>query len=746
MMGLFGAEAIASGIVPRDYQVEDVNKSFDLWDSGTIGTLTRAFTGAGKTIMTCLKFKRWLERGPNYRCMVLSYEQELVRQFAQEVEDVLGSDFTLEIEMASQEIKPGFIPQIVIASRQSLMTHELATEEQREELRKFGLNEIGLLTKAAARRVIAALQAEGDLQKIADGIAEHNSDYRCDHKMKRVSRLYKFDWRDNWLLACDEAHKFSMGMKSVGHIVEWFEQNPQSRRSGVTATPKRRDNVNIGYKLFPGISLDYPFTRAVKAGYAVPYLQRFVQVESLDFRRLKDECGTDQSKWDREVACAIEGQLAKLCEPMLDMVGDRKTLVFSPSVAMAQNVADYINARSEVECPSCASKRWYPTLLVGDGAKCKECGDFLKKENVTKLGIQAHCLHGEIPEQSRRFVYRDHKGDKFQFLSVCGLCREGYNDPDIACVTIFRPVSKAASSLAEQMKGRGSRPLRNCINGLDTPEERLAAIAKSEKANCLIIDLVGVTGLADCASTVQIYADGLPDEIVARAEQIALTGGVDDPEAAIEQAKREDAEEKERLRLAREAERQKRIEEAERRAKLDADVKYSTHEVGTANYEQRDPSMATEGQIKFLHMLGMDFTGWEPTKRQAGRMIGQLKEEGLSREEVAHTNRIPGECWKKSGPTPNQLRALCRSGVDARDMTPIEVKNAFDLVKQGKPVPQPFREVAKALLSDIGKAETNDALDVLVNAVKASRQAGYLNNEEYVEICAKGREKRKNIF
>ncbi len=357
-----------------------------------------------------------------------------------------------------------------------------------------------------------------------------------------------------------------MKCKGTGHLVEWFERNPESRRSGITATPKRRDKVSIGTKLFPGIAIDFPFTRAVKEGYAVPYSQKFIQVESIDFKRLKEACKS-QLKWDEALNEVLntEETLAKLCEPMLDLVGDRKTLIFSPSVAMAQNVADYINARSECECPSCGGKRWYPNLLLGDGAKCRECGDFISTANVIKGGVQSHSICGATPRMNRKDVYADHKKGTFQFLSICGLCREGYNDPDISCVTIFRPVSKDASSLAEQMKGRGSRPKRGCISGIDNAADRLKAIAESGKADCLVIDLVGVTGLADCASTIQIYAEGLADSIVARAEEIALLGGVDDPEAAIAQAQREEAEEKERLRLQREAEAQRRREQAEMR-------------------------------------------------------------------------------------------------------------------------------------------------------------------------------------
>ena len=138
-MSLFRENSLAK-ITPRDYQVVDVAESFRLWDSGTVGTLTRAFTGSGKTLMSCLKFRRWLDRGDDYRCMVLSYEQQLVWQFAQEVEDYLG--ITPGIEMGSSEIEPNNIPQVVVACRQSLLPHRLATPEQRETIARYGFADI----------------------------------------------------------------------------------------------------------------------------------------------------------------------------------------------------------------------------------------------------------------------------------------------------------------------------------------------------------------------------------------------------------------------------------------------------------------------------------------------------------------------------------------------------------------------------------------------------------------------------
>lgn len=725
------------GIIPRDYQVEDVANSFRLWDSGEVGVLTRAATGMGKTIMSCLKFRRWLDSGDDYRCMVLSYERELVQQFAEEVREVLG-DVSIGIEMGDMSVDANRIPQIVVASRQTLMTHELATLEQRDVLKELGLSDVRLLTKSDATRAIRDLRNGVDLQAVADAVDEFNASYRCNHELGRVSRLYKFDNKLNWLLVMDEAHKYSMQLKTVGHIIEWFEKNPNHRRSGITATPKRRDKVSIGTKLFPGISIDYPLTRAVEQGYAVPYVQKFVQVESIDFKAIKEIAGKSQEKWDNEVNRRIEADLAKLCDPLLDMVGDRSTLIFSPTVDLAAKVCDYINARNECEC-SCGARTWHPKLRIGDGAKCPQCGEWLESKHITKEGTQAYSLHGAVPHRERQQVYSGHKAGTFQFLSVCGLCREGYNDRNISCVAVFRPVSKDASSLAEQMKGRGARPAKGTIDGLDTKEERLAAIAASEKPDCLIVDLVGITGLADCASTIQIYADGLDDDIVARAEEIALEGGVEDPFEAIQQAQREDAEAKEKKRLAALAAEEARRKRAEERARLDAKANYTAHDVGTAT---RDKSQASDKMLKFLNFLGMEFSGnWEPSRSQASRMIGLLQK-GETPEQTAYLTGLGEDDWSRARPSVNQLRKLRSLGHIAQSgMTPKEASDIIDALVKGRPAPKP----ASTYLQQIQSAPTHDALTAIAKSMKQAVANGTMPQGMFEKLVEVGKTRRSEL-
>ncbi len=720
-------------LYPRNYQRKDDDESFRLWDTGEKGVLTRAFTGSGKTAMACLKARRWLARGPDYRVMIVSYERDLVWQFAQEVDDFLG--ITPGIEMAENHVAE--IPQVVVACRQSLLPAQPATQHQLEGLARLNLEEAAPLSAKVLGRLMRALARGADVCEARDEIARLLED--VPEARGSWSRLHKFDWRLNWLVFFDEAHRHAYSLKSVGHMVDWFDQNPHSRRGGLTATPKRGDGISIGHRMFPGIALDFPLfhlTRpcGVKEGWAVPYLQRYIEVEGVDFRRLKQVAG-DYDEADLERMLGDEATLAKLIEPLLDMVGDRRTLVFCPGVQMAADVAAYINARCEAECPACQSRKWYPAKLLGDGAQCK-CGTLIDAAHVTKGGEQAKSIHGGTTEHDRKSVYVGHQGGKFQFLSVCGLCREGYNDPDISCVAVFRPVSKKASSLAEQMKGRGCRPCRAIVpvlNELLTAEERVEAIAQSNKPNCLVVDLVGITGLADCASTVQIYAEGLDDEVSDRAAELLAEKGAGEDEAdvedAIRQAQREIDEERARVKAAQEEVQRRRLEEAQMRAKAAAEVTYTAHEMGVGGGKANH---ASEGQMRFITLLGIKLRSPVST-RKARRMIDMLKER-VPPSEVAYQNGIPAEQWEAVGPTDNQIWRLGRLGV-----SPDAARSGYEASQIIGAALNPS-EFEQKKMQEIHASATGGQLSAVAHDLALAKRV--LSAEAYGRLVAAGKAKR----
>jgi superfamily II DNA or RNA helicase len=687
------------------------------------------YTVTHNTICACMAIDEWLARGPNYHAMVISYEMHLVWQFAQEIEDVLG--VTPGIEMGKEKIDRRRIPRVVVASRQSLMKHKLATDEQKAELSEHGLNDVGLLTASLAKRMLKELPEHLDLAR--DTIQEHNAHWRCNHDVGEVSRLFKFPHNYNWLLVWDEAHKHAHHLKTVGHIHDWFHQNEASWNKGLTATPKRSDSVSIGDKMFPGISIDFALTKAVAEGYAVPYVQKYICCDNVDFKQVKQVAG-DFDEGDLERVLFAEGELAKLCEPMLDMVGDRRTLIFSPTVQTAKDVCNYVNARRELTCPKCQGVRWIAHMLIGDGAACK-CGHIFSESDITKHGHQAGVVYGEMPPNSRKEIYRQHQSGAIQFLSVCSLCKEGYNDPDIGAVAVFRPVTKKASSLAEQMKGRGSRPARGLIEGMDSAEERLQAIADSEFPNCLVIDLVGITGLADCASTASIYADGREDEVVERAEELQVDG-VEDVQEALETAEQQIADERAEAARIRQEEEERQREEAEKRAKAEAEVSYTTHEIGHGS----DPNMMTEAQYKGLRWRGIELQGVPPSKRQASRMISQL-EDGMPAEEVVYHNGIKEGQWEPSRPSVKQQRLMMRYNLNAQAMTPKQASLTIDAIKAGEGADT----YATGVYDKIKAADSMEKLNGAGRAVKAGRSRGLIDDLDYQALVNLGKETRERL-
>ena len=585
-MMLFDPPAELCRITPRDYQERAIESTIASWIAGDAGALVRLPTGCGKTIVGSLIADHWLQRDDNNRVIVIAHERQLIWQFAQEIEDVLG--LKPDIEMASHRASGEEL--ITVASRATLRIEHPGDPC----VECGGTGQVGDDEEPAKCK---PCKGKG---RVAPPPAE------IIHDERSQSRLFKFRPEFNWLVILDEAHRYSFGLVSCAQIMLWFEKCGGGHRVALTATPERMDGASLE-KIAPCVASDYRLYAAdepcaVEDGWAVPYEQHYVVVEGVDFKNLEEVAG-DFRDDELDEVLGTQEQLAKLIEPTLELVEDRLTLIFSPSVRMARNVAEYINA---------------------------------------KLGWDAAAsLDGGVPEISRRETYKRFEDGDFQFLSVCGLCREGYNNPSIGAVAVFRPTK--SRPLAEQMKGRGCRPLRGLLNSDDDRETRLRKIAESSKPNCLIVDLVGVTGIADCASTVELYTEGEEDEVTQLATA-AVVAGEKDVRKAIQEAREQIAEKREQARIAREQRELAARAEAERRAKIQAETKYTAHQVGRGeggvgtNVDSKGRELATRKQLNYLRWKKIEHDPETCTKAQASRMIGQDKK-GLSPEKIAATNR-----------------------------------------------------------------------------------------------------------
>ena len=259
-------------------------------------------------------------------------------------------------------------------------------------------------------------------------------------------RFRKFDPRDFSLLIIDEAHHAVA--KTYMRVIDYFRMNKDLKVIGVSATPDRSDKLALG-QVFEKVAYKYELADSIKDGWLVPIRQRIVRVESLDFNSVNKVAGDLNQRQLAEVM-EYEKNLHGIATPTLELTGDRKTIVFASSVAHAERLAEILN-------------RHKPT--------------------------SARMVCGNTPKDIRAGIVSDFASDKFQYLVNVGIATEGFDDPSVSVVVMARP--SCSRSLVAQMIGRGTRPLPGLVDGLDSAEERCAAIASSEKPSCEVIDFVG---------------------------------------------------------------------------------------------------------------------------------------------------------------------------------------------------------------------------------------------------------------
>jgi superfamily II DNA or RNA helicase len=247
---------------------------------------------------------------------------------------------------------------------------------------------------------------------------------------KRLERYPRDFFRK---IVVDEAHHAAA--KSYGNVLEHF---PEALVLGVTATPDRGDGRALG-KLFESVAFTYEMRAAIRDKYLAKLTARRVLVKDLDLSSVRSHHG-DFDQADLSKLLATEKALHGVVSPMLEMAGDRRTLVFGVDVAHAHAIAEVINRHKPA------------SAIAVDGSASAD-------ERAAALSL--------------------FRQGTFQFLVNCALFTEGFDEPSITCIALARPTQSRA--LYTQMLGRGTRLLGNTL------EESIA----NGKADCLVLDFVG---------------------------------------------------------------------------------------------------------------------------------------------------------------------------------------------------------------------------------------------------------------
>lgn len=295
----------------------------------------------------------------------------------------------------------------------------------------------------------------------------------------KIPRMKNFNPMDFKLLVVDEAHHATS--QSYRRVIDHYLLNDECKVLGVTATPDRADEAALG-KVFDICAFEYGLVDAINDGWLVEIEQQYIEVEGLDFSKIRTTAG-DLNQGELAQVMLYEEILHRSIVPTLEIAGDRKTLLFAASVAHAERMSEIIN----------------------------------------RYGKTAAIIHGTTPKDERRDILRRYHDGQIQMLCNCMIATEGFDVPSIEVVAICRPTKSRA--LYAQMIGRGTRPLTECVpflNDCHTPSARRSIIQTSSKPSMTVLDYAGNSGRHKLVSTADILGGNYDDEVIEAARATVL--------------------------------------------------------------------------------------------------------------------------------------------------------------------------------------------------------------------------------
>lgn len=329
---------------------------------------------------------------------------------------------------------------------------------------------------------------------------------------KNHERMTRFDPSHFGLVVVDEAHRVTAS--SYRRVLSHYKQNPDLKILCLTATPDRADEEALG-QMIDSVAFDYEIVDAINDGWLVPIEQQMVFVEGLDFSKVKTQ-GNDLSASDLAAVMEAEKNLQGVAASSIEIIGDRRTLVFTAGVKQAEMLCEIFNRHRE---------------------------------------DMAGWVCGTTPKDQRRDLLNRFADGRTQVVVNCNCLSEGFDNPGVEVVIQARPTK--SRSLYAQQAGRSTRPLAGCVDDLGSAEERRAAIAASAKPSCLIVDFVGNAGRHKLMTTADILGGKVSPEAMERAVAKAKAEGkpmrMADALEASENAIRAEAEERRKREAARKA-------------------------------------------------------------------------------------------------------------------------------------------------------------------------------------------------
>jgi superfamily II DNA or RNA helicase len=136
------------------------------------------------------------------------------------------------------------------------------------------------------------------------------------------------------------------------------------------------------------------------------------------------------------------------------------------------------------------------------------------RDDLKSRGIEASIVHSQMDEDEQAMHLKDYMSGRSNIIINVGILTLGWDAPHTVKLFLARPT--ASPCLLIQMFGRGTRCEKGCIDGLDTPEERRAAIAKSGKPYMEVYDITDASRTVSIASAFDILYPKEDDRLMKR--------------------------------------------------------------------------------------------------------------------------------------------------------------------------------------------------------------------------------------
>jgi superfamily II DNA or RNA helicase len=391
----------------RPYQEQDRKAVSDAFLQRGISRALGVWpTAGGKTVMFSElhlepEMQRWLNQFPTGRqkILVIAHRDELIEQAVKKLE-ASNPNLIIEVEKAGRKASP--LADVIVASIQTL-TGARGKRMKRLDPDRFRIVVVDEAHHAASPSYLTVLQYFGFLPP-----PHFMEESRPARDRGRDALL---EWQRDKLSVWDGLHK------------------PERLLLGVTATPKRGDNIGL-----EAVFQEIVFNRTIRELMELGFLSRLRAFRVLTSTSL-DEVATRAGDFAQEaLGSTVNNDVrnTKAVKAYLEYAAGKKGVTFCVNVAHAQSLAAAYNA----------------------------------------AGVPAAAIHGMLSDEKRKELLDKFRSGELLMLTNCQILTEGTDIPDIECIVHARPTK--STLLYIQMTGRGLRtaPGKSC---------------------CIVIDIVDVT-------------------------------------------------------------------------------------------------------------------------------------------------------------------------------------------------------------------------------------------------------------